>query len=123
MNKFKPTIWDAVIMAAAILLAYALNALMDAIMVVKAPRGLDLEHLWHGSKYAWVGFVMIFAASAWRHIGWLIFDRGGQELKKERPVLLRFLVALIFSGVTGFFLWDVLYQEFKTIPWYDFPWA
>ncbi len=123
MNTFKPTRVDAAILFLSVILGYAANALMDAIMVVKAPRGLDLETLWHGSKYFWVAMILTAGIMLWRHAGWLIFNRGGNEMKKERAVLIRFLVALVGSAVAGFFLWDLLYRELKQIPWHLYPWA
>jgi len=92
-------------------------------MVVKAPKGMDLEHLWHGSKSVWVGLILVSGILTWRHVGWLLFDRGGNELKKERAVLMRFIVATIAGAVGGFFIRDALYQYWKTIEWWRFPWA
>ena len=123
MNTFKPTRIDALLLFLSIIFGYAVNALMDAIMVVKASRALDLEYLWHGSKYFWVAMILGAGTLLWRHAGWLRFNRGGQELKKERPVLVRFIVAIVAGTVAGFFLWDLLYQELKQIPWHLYPWA
>lgn len=120
MNKFKPTIWDTIILAVSVILARVVNALMDAIMVVKAPRGLDLEHLWHGAKWGWWIFSLLAGAFAMRHVAWLLFDR---DIKKERDILIRFLVVSGLSIAAGQFVWDVLYKYWKTIEWWRFPWA
>lgn len=123
MNTFKPTKIDAVILALAVILAYLVNALMDAIMVVKASRGLDLAFLWHGAKYVWAGLTITAGAFLMRHVAWLLFDRGMNSGKEERDVLLQMTLALGFSLIIGFFLWDFAYQELKQIPWYEYPWA
>ncbi len=120
--KFKPKAIDAVILFLSVIFAYAANALMDAIMVVKAGRALDLEHLWHGSKYFWAAMMITAGGFIMRHLGWLLFERH-DELKKERPVLIRFLVAIVGSAIIGFVLWDVLYKTLKQIPWHQYPWA
>jgi len=120
MNKFKPTTLDSMFLSASIILARAVNALMDAIMVVKAPRSMDLEYLWHGAKWAWMAFLILVGVFVWRHIGWLLFDR---DLKQDRDVLIRFLVYSGFAIFTGEVVWRWLYQYWKTVEWWRFPWA
>ncbi len=120
MKTFKPTFWDLVILSQSIILARAVNALMDAIMVVKAPRGMDLEFLWHGAKWAWMGLLVLVGIMVWRHWAWLLFER---DLKKERDILLSFLIVTGLSLAAGEFVWRMLYAELKLIDWWKFPWA
>lgn len=120
---FKPTKLDGIFLGLAIVLAYSVNALMDAIMVVKASRGIDLGLLWHLSKYIWVGLSITTGIFIWRHVGWLLFDRGGNEGKEERDTVLQLTVSIGVALVFGFFLWEFAYQELKQIPWHTIPWA
>jgi len=88
MKTFKPGNMDTIFMSSFILMGFAFEA-----------------NAWRPWSY-----MLVFAAGAafWRHLAWLLFDRGHGELHKEREVVLRLCVGLVGSVIAGILLWHTI---------------
>lgn len=114
----KPTT-STVLMGVTILLAYAVDALQDAITFTKAPQGRDLNELWHIAKYAHVLFTLTtggLLVYTWERLYKLV---GAISPRKSEWLIA--LAATAISLISGMILWSLMYPPLRLVDWPD--WA